>query len=121
MKMTRRRFLEGSLTTLVLLPLAGCGSDDSSPTGAGDGPNSCAGVSSTGSNSSGHVHTVCVPNSDLANPPANGATYVTSTDSGHTHSVTLNQAQLQTVANNGSVTVTSSSTGHTHDFMIRKA
>jgi len=121
MKMTRRRFLEGSLTTLVLVPLVGCGSDDSSPTGAGGGGPNCTGVESTGSNSAGHVHTVCVPDGDLSNPPVNGATYVTSTTSGHTHSVTLSSAQLQTVANNGSVTVTSSSAGHTHNFVIRKA
>lgn len=123
MKMTRRRFLENSITTLVLVPLVGCGSDDSSPMGGGGGgSNSCSGVTSTGSNSSGHIHTVCVPDADLSTPPSSGGTYVTSADAGHTHAVTLSQSQLQSVAGNGSVTVTSTnSSGHTHSFIVKKA
>jgi hypothetical protein len=121
--LTRRKFIKGSMATLVLVPLAGCSSDDGSPMDAGNNGNgggSCQGVSSTGSNSAGHIHTLCVPDSDLSSPPANGVTYTTSSDSGHTHSVNLNQAQLQTIAGGGSVTVTSSSTGHTHEFIVRK-
>jgi len=118
---TRRDFLKGSMATLILVPLAGCSSDDDSPMNPGNGGGSCQGVSSTGSNSSGHIHTVCVPNSDLTSPPTNGGTYVTSSDAGHTHTVSLNQSQLQTIDGGGSVTVTSSSTGHVHDFLIRKA
>ncbi len=114
---SRREFLKGSMATLVLIPLAAC-SDDDSPMSAGGA--ACQGVSSTGSSSAGHVHMVCVPNSDLSNPPAGGRTYATTLDSGHTHSVNLSQAQLQTVAGGGSVTVTSSSAGHTHDFLIRQ-
>jgi hypothetical protein len=107
------------MATLVLIPLAAC-SDDNSPTSA-NGSGACQGVSSTGSRSSGHVHTVCILDSDLSNPRAGGRTYTTSSDSGHTHSVNLSQTQLQTVSGGGSVTVTSSSNGHTHDFLIRKA
>ncbi len=119
---TRREFLKGSMATLVLVPLAACSSDDDSPMSAGgDSTGSCQGVASTGSSSAGHIHTVCVPDSDLTTPPAGGGTYTTSSDAGHTHSVTLTQAQLQSIAGGGSVTVTSSSTGHTHDFSVKKA
>ena len=116
---TRREFLRGSMATLVLIPLAAC-SDDDSPMSA-NGSSACQGVSSTGSRIAGHVHTVCVPDSDLNNPPAGGRTYTTSSDSSHAHSVNLSQTQLETVSGGGSVTVTSSSTGHTHDFLIRRA
>lgn len=117
---TRREFLKGSIGILILIPIAACSSDDDSPVSA-DVDQGCQGVFSTGSNSSGHVHTVCVPNSDLTNPPTNGTTYVTSSDAGHTHTVSMTQAQLQMVGGGGSVTVTSSSTGHTHSFVIMKA
>ncbi len=118
--LTRREFLKGSTATLILIPLAAC-SDDDSPVSAG-GSGACQGVLTTGSQSSGHVHTVCVPDSDLNNPPAGGGSYSTSSASGHTHTVNLSQAQLQTVSGGGSATVTSSSSsGHMHDFLIRKA
>jgi len=108
------------MATLILVPLVGC-SDDGSPAGTGGddgggGTNDC--LSSTGSNSAGHIHTVCVPNTDLSSPPSGGATYTTSSDAGHTHTVNLSQAQLQTIAGGGSVTVTSSGPSHTHSFSI---
>ncbi len=111
------------MATLILVPLVGCSDDDSSPTGTGNGgnPGGCQGVSSTGSSSGGHIHTLCVPNSDLSSPPSGGGTYQTSSDAGHTHSVTLSQAQLQAIEGGGSATVTSSSSGHTHDFLIEKS
>ena len=117
---SRRKFLKGSMATLVLVPLAACSSDDNGPVSAGGG-SSCSGVSTIGSASAGHVHTMCVPSGDLTSPPANGATYTTTNDSGHVHSVTLTQAQLQTVAGGGMVDITSSSTGHTHSFIIKMA
>ena len=117
--LTRRDFLKGTMATLVLVPLAAC-SDDDSPTGTGDTVG-CQGVESTGSSSSGHIHTVCVPDSDLTSPPSGGNTYTTSNNGGHTHTVTLSQAQLQTIESGGSVTVTSSGAGHTHDFMVEKS
>jgi len=118
---TRRDFLKSSIATLVLIPLVGC-SDDDTPTnpGAGGGA-TCEGVSSTGSNSGGHAHTVCVASGDLTSPPASGRTYITSSNARHTHSITLSQAELQTVASGGSVNVKSSSAGHTHDFVIQQA
>jgi hypothetical protein len=110
------------MATLILVPLVGCSDDDGSPAGPGNGGSSgCQGVESTGTNSGGHIHTVCVPDSDLSSPPSGGGTYQTSSDAGHTHSITLSQAQLQTIEGGGSVTVTSSSAGHTHDFMIEKS
>ena len=120
---TRREFLKGTFATLILIPLVGCSSDDDSPMSTGNGGNTggCQGVSSTGSNSGGHVHTVCVPNSDLTNPPAGGSTYTTSSDAGHTHSVSLTQQQLQTIEGGGSVPVTVTGSGHTHDFVIEKS
>lgn len=118
---TRRDFLKSSLATLVLVPIVGC-SDDDSPSAPGGGvPAGCQGLESTGSNSAGHIHSLCVPDSDLSSPPASGVTYTTSSDGGHTHTVNLNQAQLQTIAGGGSVTVTSSGPSHTHNFLIEMA
>ena len=85
--LTRRDFLKGTMATLVLVPLAAC-SDDDSPTGTGDTVG-CQGVESTGSSSSGHIHTVCVPDSDLTSPPSGGNTYTTSNNGGPTQTVTL--------------------------------
>ena len=119
---TRRDFLKSSLATLVLVPIVGCSGDDDSPTAPGAGnPAGCQGLSSTGSSSSGHIHTLCVPDSDLTSPPASGVTYTTSSDGGHTHTVNLNQSQLQSIAGGGTVAVTSSGPGHTHDFSIKMA
>jgi hypothetical protein len=118
--LTRRQFLKGTMTTLVLIPIVGCGSDGGSPSGTGN-PGTCEGVSSTGTNTGGHIHTLCVPTSDLTSPPASGRTYTTSSNSGHTHSVTLSQVQLQNVESGGSVTVDSTGGGHTHAFTIEKA
>ncbi len=119
---SRRDFLKGSLATLVLVPIVGCSSDDSSPSAPGDNiPSGCEGLSTTGSSSSGHIHTLCVPDTDLSSPPASGVTYTTSSDSGHTHTVNLNQSQLQTIEGGGRVTITSSGPGHTHNFLIEKA
>ena len=120
--LTRRDFLKGTMATLILVPIAAC-SDDDSPTGTGDpgGSTGCTGVESTGSNSSGHVHTVCVPESDLTSPPSGGQTYTTSNDGGHTHTVTLSQTHLQSIESGGTVNVTSSGPGHTHNFAIEKS
>lgn len=120
---TRRDFLKGSMATLILIPIGAC-SDDDSPAAPGDGgsnPGACNGVQSTGSNSGGHIHTVCVPGSDLQNPPAGGGSYQTSSDAGHTHTVALSQAQLQSIAGGGTETVTSTGGTHTHDFTIKMA
>jgi len=118
---TRRNFLKGSLATLVLVPIVGCSGDDSPAAPGGGNPTGCQGLSSTGSSSSGHIHTLCVPDSDLSSPPASGVTYTTSSDGGHTHTVNLNQSQLQNIAGGGAVTVTSSGPGHTHNFLVEMA
>jgi len=118
---TRRDFLKGSLATLVLVPIVGCSGGDSPSAPGGGNPSGCEGLSTTGSSSSGHIHTLCVPDSDLSSPPASGVTYTTSSSDGHTHTVSLNQSQLQTIAGGGSVTVTSSGPVHTHNFAVKMA
>lgn len=117
--LTRRKFLKSAMTTLVLIPIVGCGSDDSTGTGNDTG-GGCDGAASTSSTAAGHVHTLCVPTSDLTSPPSSGRTYTTSLDAGHTHSVTLSQAQLQTINTGGGVTVDTTGGNHTHTFMIEK-
>lgn len=131
--MTRREFLHGAGTALLMVPVvgAGCGSTMSPQSDGGltpqDGGAGCQGVFSTGSYvpggiyGGGHLHTLCVPSTDLTSPPAAGATYTTSTNEGHTHTVTLSQAQLQTIDGGGTVTVDSSDIGHLHTFNIKKA
>ncbi len=94
-----------------------------------DGPsNSCAGTDPLSTVNEGHTHSVCVPTSDMTNPPAAGATYTSSNDGNHTHTITLSAAQLSMIASGQSVHVTSSSdvdpkTGlaHTHDWTITMA
>jgi len=116
--LSRREFLaQSGYVTLCLVPIvAACGSSNSS-----GGGGSCDGVSSTSTIVSGHSHTVCVPTSDLTNPPASGATY-TSSGPDPAHTITLMAAQLTSIQQGQPVTVTSSTAaGHTHDFMIAKA
>lgn len=129
--LSRRQFLARGTTVLLLVPIgASCMSGSSSSSGPNHNPQdqSCDGVDSTSSVVDYHEHTVCVPSSDLSQPPAGGATYTTSDNSQHTHTVTLSQAQLQQIDQGGDVTVTSSSSvdpvngaAHTHDFSIRMA
>ena len=123
--MTRRELLIRSGVILLLVPIA---SSCSSSTYGGSGKQasadaaSCDGIDSTGTVVQSHTHEVCVPSSDLASPPAAGATYTTTNVSAHTHTVTLTQAQLQQIAAGGTVAVTSSTVeAHTHDFAIMRA
>jgi hypothetical protein len=67
------------------------------------------------------IRTVCVPATDLANPPPTGAMYTTSGPD-PTHTITLTAAQLTAINMRQSVTVTSSTNGaHSHDFVLLKA
>ncbi len=117
---TRRKFLEGSMATLILIPLVGCSDDDPNPTGIT--PTGCQGPTTTGSTANAHVHTVCIPQDRLTNPPPTGTTLATSTDSGHSHLVILSQADLQSIEAGGTVDVTSQGGGgHEHNFSIVKA
>jgi hypothetical protein len=114
--LTRREFLsQAGYVSLLLVPIASaCGSSNSSGS-------SCDGVSSTSTVVSGHSHSVCVPSSDLTNPPANGGTYTTSGPD-PTHTITLTAAQLAAIQQGQSVAVTTSVNGaHTHDFTLAKA
>ena len=90
-------------------------------------PGSCAGTDPLSTVNEGHTHSVCVPNADMASPPAAGATYISSNDGNHTHSITLTAEQLASIASGQSVTVTSTSdvdpktqVAHTHIWTIAK-
>ena len=121
---TRREFLTGATTTLVLIPVAalGLGTEAcSSSSTDGSSGGACNGVASTSSVANNHTHTVCVPTTDLTNPPASGASYTTSIALGHSHTVALTQQQLQSINGGQSVTVTSTGVEPNHDFSIKKA
>jgi hypothetical protein len=87
------------------------------------------GLDPTSSVDDGHTHTVCVPSTDLANPPSAGATYTTSPPesggmviSGALHTVTLTAAQLSMIEGGQSLTVTTSTDGgHNHQFVLTMA
>ena len=111
--MNRRDFLSSSVVLLLIPVVSGCG-NDTTPS------NGCDGVFSTSSVTDGHTHTLCVPTTDLTNPPAAGNTYTTSINAGHSHTVMLTQQQLQTINSGGQVMVTSSAPA-AHDFVIKKA
>jgi hypothetical protein len=66
-----------------------------------------------------HTHTMCVPASDLANPPEGGVTYATSSTLAHTHTVTLARVDLEALAAGGPAMATSSTADqHLHTFAI---
>src|SRR5260221_8492250 len=112
---TRGEFLsQAGYVSLLLVPIAAaCGSSNSSG-------GSCDGVGSTSSVDMGHSHTVCVPASDLANPPASGATYTTSGPD-PTHKLMLTASQLTSIQQGQSVAVTTSTDGgHSHNFTLAK-
>ncbi len=127
---TRRDFLRTATTTLVLVPFApllGCSGGALQGPGS-DGGGSCDGLFEASTSTpdplaggQGHIHTVCVPTSDLTSPPSGAMTYVTSISLDHTHTVTLSQAQLSQIEAGQTVTVTTSNNGmHTHMFSIAK-
>jgi hypothetical protein len=87
------------------------------------------GLDPTSSVSDDHTHTVCVPATDLANPPSAGATYTTSPPdsggmviAGALHTITLTAAQLSMIQAGQSLTVTTSTDGgHDHQFVLTMA
>jgi len=116
----------------VLTPiLSACSTDSTSPGSTSTNTNqtepSCDGAGETSSVTLGHQHNLCVPLADLQNPPAAGATYVTSTTDLHQHQVTLMQSDLVAVNQGQTVNVMTSSAsaaglaGHTHAFAVQKA
>jgi len=167
---TRREFLSSATVTLLLIPLAHCGSStvrsgtpvatggtpgDGGTDGAtgadsgadatasdvadagggfdagdvGDGASADSGACAIESTSSQtadpvmgnalHTHTICVPASDLANPPDAGVTYTTSSSLSHTHQVLLAQVDLIAVASGGTATAVSTTADqHSHKFVI---
>ncbi len=120
---TRREVLSAT-TLLLLVPLAplacsssSSGSGNTSP--GSDGGNGCDGIFDTSTVTNNHTHTLCVPTSDLTNPPAAGVVYTTSVSLMHSHTVNLTQAQLKSIESGTAVTVTTSSPA-AHDFTISK-
>lgn len=131
--LNRREFLTttaGGFVTLLLTPLvSACTSETmtgTSTTTTNTTVPGCDGAGETSTVAQGHTHTLCVPASDLSNPPASGATYSTSLTDGHQHTVTLIQAWLMAINQGHTVNITTSSvstssiSGHTHDFAIQK-
>jgi hypothetical protein len=116
--LSRRDFLTGSTVVLLLVPVA-C-SSSGAVANASEDASACDGVFEISTVTNDHTHSLCVPSSDLASPPAAGTTYTTSLNDGHTHTVTLTQTQLQTIASGGTVTVTTSSPA-AHNFTIQKS
>jgi hypothetical protein len=92
---------------------------------AGDDAGACA-IEATSSQTADpvmgnalHTHTMCVPASDLANPPEGGVTYATSSTLAHTHTVTLARVDLEALAAGGTAMATSSTADqHLHTFAI---
>src|SRR5579862_4835571 len=101
--LTRRQLLTRGTTVLLLVPVLGCSSSPASVDAGG-----CNGIDSTSTVDAEHTHTVCVPTTDLTNPPSAGATYTTSNNGNHTHTVTLTQANLAAINSGQTITVTSS-------------
>ena len=119
---TRRELLARSTTVLLPVPIFGC-----SPSTTTVHRATCNGIDSTSTLNSSHTHMVCVPTTDLTNPPAAGATYTTTNDSEHTHTIVLAQSDLAGINAGTPAMVTSSSNvdpinnlAHTHDFTITK-
>lgn len=120
-KLTRRELLAQSTVMLLMVPAASAAAAACSSGGSGSSnTNGCDGVFETSTVTNNHTHTLCVPTSDLTNPPSAGVTYNTSTDANHSHTVQLSQAQLQSINGGGSVTVTTSAPA-AHNFTIVKA
>jgi hypothetical protein len=117
---TRRQFLSSTVAVLILVPACASSSSGTS-SGADGGTKGCDGVSSTSTVALGHTHTVCVPQSDLSNPPEEGATYTTSPPM-PMHTITLTAAQLASIEAGQTVTVTTSTNAnHNHMFSITKS
>lgn len=81
----------------------------------------CDGAAASSTVEDSHVHTVCVPASNLASPPAEGVRLATSTSLDHQHGISLSAAELSAIAGGGTATVvTTVVNGHTHGFAIRR-
>lgn len=130
--LSRRAFLitgGTGLVTLIVTPLLpGCGSDDDGTvTSTNPTVPECDGAGATSTVAVGHSHTICVPTSDLEEPPLVGSTYTTSSSDGHDHTLRLSRVQLMELEQDQTVTVTTAPARtstvdlHTHDFVISKA
>ena len=128
MEMTRKEFI---VLTFALVGVgataAGCSSENGNGGGAGSNGNAGSNgavtcddplPASQQSDSTGHTHSVSVPESALDGSSAQ--TFTTSSAGGHTHMITLSANSLATIRAGGSVTVTSTTNGnHTHNYAVR--
>jgi hypothetical protein len=114
--MFRRNFMEGVAVFMLVPIFAACGEDD---TETGTTRDDCNGTGADTNTVDNHAHFVCVPNSDLDNPPAAGAMYATSTSDGHSHAVTFTFDELQSLAQGQTIDVmTSLEDGHQHSVVL---
>jgi hypothetical protein len=68
-----------------------------------------------------HVHTVCVPLSSLANPPAQGVSLTTATINGHSHTLALTSGMLDQLRQGAIVSMSTSVTqSHLHIFTLQR-
>jgi hypothetical protein len=134
--LTRREFLRTSAvaakaaTVTIIVTHIGCSNSDNNNGGTTVTTSPtlpCDGAGSTSTVVSGHTHEICVPLSDLTNPPANGATYTTTFASAagvnnHTHNLVLSQAELAALGAGSVVTMTTTiSEAHEHSFTLQRA
>ncbi len=82
------------------------------------------GISAVSTETLGHTHRCTIPASDVADPPGDTNTYVTTTTQAHSHVVTLSRSDLMVLNEpNQSVSVQSESAGnppHRHTFIFTR-
>lgn len=124
--MTRKQFVRLTFTLLGGAATVAACSSGNTYGGGGTGGSSAAGGACLDPlpetqlpDSTGHVHMVTIPASDLN--ATTDQTINTSVQLGHMHGVTLTVADLGTLKGGGQVTVTSTSGGtpaHTHMYSV---
>ena len=129
--MTRKQFVKLTFTLLGgAATVAACSSGSTYGTSGNVGPTGSGGSTGSGAcadplpetqvpDSSGHMHQVMIPASDL--DATTDQTINTTVQLGHMHAITLAVADLATLKGGGQVTVTSTSAGtpaHTHAYAV---
>jgi hypothetical protein len=144
--MTKRQFLVGTGSVLVVLPagwtFSGCDDDDeqeditlpvdaavdgppavdAAPGPAADAEPALPFLRFTSSVDVGHMHTVTLEVSTIAAPPSAGVIRETSIDDQHLHTVTLTEQELRAIDAGETVTKTTSVVAaHVHTFAFSRA